>query len=298
VASSSPLTSAQITTQVGGAPIVKIVFGTITNTIAGQTIPVISAYYVDAFGNTSFSSASPISVSLQLSTGGAASSMTGTLTQDPVPGTTGMASFNDLSITKTGSYVLFASGDSVTGTSAIFTITAAAPNHFVKNVPSDNQIAYFNSALTIPIKATVQDIYNNPAPGISITFDPQASGGSFNPTSGTTLSDGTIQSTFTTGIVAGLINFQMVGTSLPTGNQTLPFTATDGPHLSASLGTNNLSGGNSTAISVTGWNYTCSTNSTLGSIITTNCLNYVAGYNYTGSPISEILTITSNWNYH
>ena len=92
------------------------------NTTAGQTISAVTVQILDANGNLTGSTAS---VGMALTGSPAGVTLSGTLTKAAV---SGVATFNDLSINKGGTYTLSATSSGLTGaTSAAFTINNPAP---------------------------------------------------------------------------------------------------------------------------------------------------------------------------
>ena len=149
--------------------------------------------------------------------------LNGTLTS--TSNASGIATFNDLIITKTGTYTLKVYVDAITQTSDVFNITASAPDNlaFVQQPTNTGVGAAFNPVVTVRIR----DVYNN----VVITAT--------NPVS-ITVSSGTLGG-LTTNVtaVSGLATFTgvTVDTTLTNG---LTLTATSAGLISATSTTFNI----------------------------------------------------------
>lgn len=89
----------------------------------------------------------------------------------------GVATFSDLKITTAGSYVLKATGASLTATSNSFKITAG-PAINITPLSGGGQTAAAGAAYASPLKASVDDAYGNPIAGVPVTFTAPAAGAS------------------------------------------------------------------------------------------------------------------------
>lgn len=149
-------------------------------TIAGNNLNSISVYYIDQYNNLVFSG-NPIVMSVlnsDLSTGPAVIG-TNSVIPDSV---TGYTVFTGLSVQKSGSFILKASGSSISGKSSSIVITPAAVSALIK-ISGDSQVGRFSSPLDLPLVVAAKDQYGNFVPNVSIRFDPQTSSGTFSPTS-------------------------------------------------------------------------------------------------------------------
>ncbi|KFE66749.1 hypothetical protein DB31_8963 [Hyalangium minutum] len=160
VASSSGLNSGTSTAfQITAAAAAKLAFLTQPSaTVAGENItPAVQVAIVDAFGNTTTSTAT---VTAALGANPAGGTLGGTTTATAV---NGVATFNALSITKVGTgYTLAVSAPSLgSGTSNAFDITAAAPYRVTITQQPSNTIA--GAAITPAVRATVYDRHGNVA---------------------------------------------------------------------------------------------------------------------------------------
>jgi hypothetical protein len=124
-----------------------------TNTVAGVTItPSVQVEIDDQFGNLTASTAS-------VTVAPSAQTLSGTLTKAAVAG---VATFNDLSMTKAGSYTLAASSSGLTGaTSGSFTIVAASATKLAITSTAVSGTASTSATLG-PITVEREDQFSNP----------------------------------------------------------------------------------------------------------------------------------------
>jgi hypothetical protein len=152
------------------------------STVSNGILSTITAYYADSLGNI-INNALPITVSLQLSGGGAGPAITtGTTTQTP-DGTTGIATFTGLAIQKAGSYKMVASGVGFTGLSNIFIISGGPASVIAINA-GNNQDLPRSKIIPNPMEVLVTDSSGNPA-SATVTYTVSlASKGSLSATPG------------------------------------------------------------------------------------------------------------------
>ena len=145
------------------------------NTVAGSTItPPVTVQIFDTSDNPVNAT---FAVTVTLGNNPSAATLSGTKTVSAV---NGLATFNDLSIDKAGSYRLTASGQifSATSTSSNqFTITAPTSSAIAATAGS-GQSATINSSFATALQATVTDATGNPVSGVNVTFTAPASGAS------------------------------------------------------------------------------------------------------------------------
>ncbi|MEW5860144.1 MAG: filamentous hemagglutinin N-terminal domain-containing protein [Cyanobacteriota bacterium] len=152
-----------------------------TDTVAGKTInPAVSARIEDQYGNLTNSNAT---VSLT-SSGGIL------LGNSSAIASNGIASFNNLSITKAGTYTLAASGTELKeATSNSFIITPDLSSATLSVQGGSGQSAVVANAFTNPLQVQVADQYKNPISGVAVNFATPASGASGTPDSATVTTD-------------------------------------------------------------------------------------------------------------
>jgi uncharacterized delta-60 repeat protein len=143
------------------------------NTVKGSTIaPPVTVQIVDTSDNpvnTTFA------VTIALGNNPSGATLSGTKTVSAV---NGLATFNDLSIDKAGSYTLMATGPIFGTTSSNqFTITSPASSAIAATAGS-GQSATINSSFAAALQATVKDATGNPVSGVNVTFTAPASGAS------------------------------------------------------------------------------------------------------------------------
>ncbi len=143
------------------------------NTVAGSTIaPPVTVQIFDTADNPVNAT---FAVTVTLGNNPSGATLSGTKTVSAV---NGLATFNDLSIDKAGSYRLTASGAIFGPTSAgsnQFTITAPAASAIAASAGS-GQSATINSSFATALQATVTDATGNPVSGVNVTFTAPASG--------------------------------------------------------------------------------------------------------------------------
>ena len=146
-----------------------------TNTTAATTIaPVVTVKAKDA------TNAAVAGVSITLSLTSGTGTLSGTLTQ--VTDASGVASFNDLSIDKTGSKQITAGSGALAATSNPFTITLGTATNIAFTQQPGNTIA--GAAITPAVTVSVSDAGGNPEPNASVTVTLSAGSGTL---SGTTV---------------------------------------------------------------------------------------------------------------
>ncbi len=142
-----------------------------SNTSAGAAIsPAITVLVTDAGSNP----VAGASVTVALS--GSAAALAGTLSATTDAG--GVATFADLSINVAGSYRLDAVSSGVTALSDPFQISAATSSVVILAFEGNSQSAAVSTAYSGPLKARVEDLYQNPIANASVTFTAPASGAS------------------------------------------------------------------------------------------------------------------------
>lgn len=147
----TPATSASFTVNAAAAS--QFNLSTPTDTTAGQLLPPLSVELTDQYGNL-IDNSTP--VTLSIAKGPAGASLRGTLTESLQDGN---AIFNDLSLTKVGSYVLSVTdGGSISGQFDAFVITPDAPASIaVSQTPLYGEA---NQVLA-PIEVQVTDQFGN-----------------------------------------------------------------------------------------------------------------------------------------
>jgi adhesin/invasin len=143
------------------------------NTPAGATIGPVVVKLVDS-GNNPISGA-VVTMAAQDGPG----SLDGTITQ--TTDATGQATYNNLKITKTGTYTLEAATDGISKSSSPFAITAAQAVT-ITTFDGNGQSAAVGTAHATPLKASVNDAFGNNVPGVEVTFSvvPGGAGATFN----------------------------------------------------------------------------------------------------------------------
>jgi adhesin/invasin len=138
------------------------------NTAAGATMAPVSARLVDSGGNPV--AGTQVTVSVPGSPGVLGG--TTTVTTD----STGLATYSDLKITVAGTYKLRVAAGSVSALSTSFNITPSTSGQTITAVDGSGQSAPVNTAFGGPLRALVQDSFNNPVAGVTVTFTPPATG--------------------------------------------------------------------------------------------------------------------------
>jgi adhesin/invasin len=141
-----------------------------SNTAAGSAIsPPVSVQVLDAGGNP----VNEVSVTLQLGEG--TGTLDGTLTRTTGP--SGLALFNDLTISTVGTYRLNATSLAGSVLSNPFDMTPAAAIT-ISIASGDRQTAPVGTAYPSPLRASVQDTFGNPVGNSPVTFAAPSSGAS------------------------------------------------------------------------------------------------------------------------
>ena len=103
----------------------------------------------------------------------------GTLTENV---SSGVATFPNLVVHTAGSYTLTATPSGITGVTAVnssaFTVSANTATAAISVSSGSSQSATVATAFASPLTALVQDTYNNPISGVSVTFAAPTSGAS------------------------------------------------------------------------------------------------------------------------
>ena len=149
-----------------------------SNVAAGAHItPAPQVEVRDQFGNRVTAATAGITLAIGTNPSG------GALTVTPRNAVSGVATFDDASLDKAGSgYTLVASsGGLAPAPSAPFSVTPATAASIAVNA-GNNQTATVGTAVATPPAVIVRDQFNNPVPGVAVTFTPAAGSGSVNPT--------------------------------------------------------------------------------------------------------------------
>src|SRR5207244_9156356 len=172
------------------------------NVAAGAHItPALQVEVRDQFGNRVTAATAGITLAIGTNPSG------GALTVTPRNAVNGVATFDDASIDKAGTgYTLVASSGGLGPvTSNSFNVTAAAAASIGPSA-GNNQTATVGTAVATPPAVIVRDQFNNPVPGVAVTFAAAADHGSGNPaTAVTTNASGVAAATaWTLGAAAAL----------------------------------------------------------------------------------------------
>ena len=153
------------------------------DTSAGATMAPVSVQLTDSGGN------GLAGIQLTASLPGFPGLLNGTTTI--TTDSTGLAVYNDLKILVAGTYTLQVSTASVSGLSSPFTITAATSGQTIVVAGGSGQSAQVNAAYGGPLRAFVQDSFNNPVVGVAVTFTAPSTGasGTFSDTAPVTTDD-------------------------------------------------------------------------------------------------------------
>jgi hypothetical protein len=204
-------TSATFNITVG--PLAQLVFSTQpSNAAAGATIaPAVQVTGQDAGGNTVTSFAGNVTVAFGNNPG--SGTLQGNLTRAAVAG---VATFNDLSIDKTGTgYTLNATSGGVPQvSSATFNITAANAAKLAFTVQPVNTAA--GSAITPAVQVTALDQFDNVAVGFASNVTVSI---------GTNANSGTLSGTLTNGAANGVVSFATLSIDSAGSGYTLKATA-------------------------------------------------------------------------
>ena len=173
-----------------------LTFGPMPSTVdPGLAIaPPITVTAQDAAGNAVTSFTGAVTVAFGANPGGG--SLGGTLTRTAVAG---VATFNDLTITKRGSpYTLTATASGLaSGTSAGFTVASGAPSGLT--IVSGNGQSAAAGTLLSPITVRLHDAFGNGIGGATITFAVTGGGGALASGTATTDADGVATALWTIG---------------------------------------------------------------------------------------------------
>jgi adhesin/invasin len=157
-----------LTNVAAGASVLAFVQQPVSTT-AGATISAVTVKLTDSGNN-------PVSgVAVTLTAQGGSGTLEGTLTV--ATDVTGTATFNDLAIRTTGTYLLRAAAGTLSAVSSKFQITPAAAAN-ITVFDGNGQTAAVGAAYTAPLRARVQDAFGNPIAGAQVTFQPPAGGAS------------------------------------------------------------------------------------------------------------------------
>ena len=132
-------------------------------------------------------------------------------------------------------------------TPAVFGLTAApGPAVSLAVVSGNHQTGVAGGPLPAPLVVKVSDQYDNPVSGITISFAVVSGGGSLNPTSVATGSNGQAQTIWTLGSLgaSNVVNAAVHSTSPPLGPEEFTATGTVGPPAFLTI----VSGNNQTAV--------------------------------------------------
>jgi adhesin/invasin len=142
-----------------------------TNTAAGNPIsPPVTVKLADSYNNPIANA----SVTMSLQETGV--TLGGTLTQNTNAG--GIATFGDLKITQAGTYHLQATTGSMTALSTSFNVGATRNGVLITVYDGDGQSASVGTTYGAPLKALVQDQFNNIISGAAVTFSAPPNGAS------------------------------------------------------------------------------------------------------------------------
>jgi hypothetical protein len=141
---------------------------------AGQPFQVVVAIQDDQ-GATVANSTAPVTIALASWAGAGTRTLGGTVTRNAVAG---VATFNDLTIDRTGTHALIAVSPALDAAeSAGITVAAgAAVAHAID--AGDNQVSGANAEVAIKPSVRVVDAFDNGVPGVTVTFAVQSGGGS------------------------------------------------------------------------------------------------------------------------
>lgn len=196
-----------------------------TDAVAGVAIsPAITVQVLDQFNNVVTSDTSPVTLAIGTNAGG--STLSGTATHNAIAG---VATFNDLSLNKTGTgYTLTASDGALTGAiSSTFNIAAGAAAKLAFVVQPSSATA--NVAIAPAVTVQVQDALGNPvaASGVTITLAANGPGSIFSGNSSST--DGTGLATFNAIVIQTAGNYTLTASATGlTDGTSGPFTISPG----------------------------------------------------------------------
>jgi adhesin/invasin len=174
-------------TNLGGAGVSLTFTQQPVNTAAGAIMPAVVVHVTDTGGN-------PVSgVTIALTAQGGPGTLTGT--SQVATDASGLATFSNLSINKTGTYALQATDGTRFTTSSSFVITPGTSST-ITVVAGSGQSAVVSTPYATSLKVSVQDAEGNGIPGVSVTFSAPTSGASV------TFSGPTTVTTDSTGVAA------------------------------------------------------------------------------------------------
>lgn len=157
-----------------------------SSTQAGATIsPAVRVEVRDASDNPVTGFSGPVTISLASNPAGGV--LSGTLT---VNASSGVATFDDLSIDRAGTYSLQATSGSLTqATSSSFSVGAGSAAN-IEKIAGDNQNAQVGTVVPTDPRVKVTDASGNPVSGVTVTFAVASGGGSVSGATPTTNSNG------------------------------------------------------------------------------------------------------------
>ncbi|MDR3608201.1 MAG: Ig-like domain-containing protein [Oligoflexia bacterium] len=234
----------------GGTASSTATSSTFTITAAAASTLVVSGYPSPTTAGTSAS----ITITAQDTFGNTATGYTGTVaftstdTAATLPssytfttGDAGAHAFSGVTLKTQGSMLSITATDtvtgSITGTQSPIIVQSATADHLAL-IAGNSQNATVGTSVGTQPKAQVQDIYNNPVSGTTLTFTP-SSGASVGSGTGTSDGSGYAATSFTVGTVSGSYTLTVARqtTALPGTPATLTFTETaiPGPAQTLSL---------------------------------------------------------------
>ncbi|MDP2957661.1 MAG: Ig-like domain-containing protein, partial [Longimicrobiales bacterium] len=219
-ASVSGLASLTFTAQAAaGAPAqVRVASGSAQTATVGQALAnPLAAEVVDAFGNP----VPGVTVTFTPAAGSGAVNPTSGPT-----GANGRVSTAWTLGTTSGPQTVTASATGATSAPFTATATPGPAASFAKS-SGDTQTGQATAPLALPLVVIAKDAFGNGVPGVAVTFAVTGGGGSVNPASGTTGSDGKASTTFTLGSTVGTHTAQASAGVL--GNVSFTAAATSGP---------------------------------------------------------------------
>src|SRR5207249_2763159 len=216
------VTSTTVTVTAGPATQIAINGGDKQTAPVGGTVPIQPSVIVkDGGGNP----VGGVTVTFAVAPG--SGSITGA---SQTTNASGIASVGSWTLgTTAGTNTLTATASGLTGSPVTFTATGTAGGAGSIAVNAgDNQTATVNTAVATPPAVIVRDQFNNPGPGVAVTFAVAAGGGSVNPTTPvTTGADGIAAVTsWTLGTTAGANRLTATASGSGITGNPLSFTAT------------------------------------------------------------------------
>jgi alpha-tubulin suppressor-like RCC1 family protein len=165
----------------------------------------------DAEGNVVTSASNQIT--LAAFTNSACTTSTGTAlnaASNPMTPTSGQASFSGVNYTKVSSiYIGATSTGLTTACSGLVTIAPAVADHLVI-LAGNGESATVGTTIAVAPKIQVQDVYNNPVPGVALTFTVTGAGGSVGSSPVSSDASGNASTSYTLGTTAGTSNNTLV----------------------------------------------------------------------------------------